>query len=266
MSATTERKRYPEWHWSQWPVSDEAVDAHLRLASDVYRRTRFDIFRRLVGRDHRGKTVLDYGGGAGLLAVRCAEQGARVTLLDPEPNSLGIARLLAQRRGVSERVETVRAESLPPSVAGRRYDLVVLMDVIEHLPDDGGVLRAVARCQQPGDRLFVSTQNRLSLNYLLEGTYHKKWLREEDWCGWDPTHLRFYTPGSLRRRLAQAGYRPTRWWGMFIVPYNILSWLVLLRRNLQWSGLHRLDLALGGVFPFNRLGWSLIVLAERAGA
>src|SRR5881396_4229371 len=149
MSATTERKRYPEWHWSQWPVSDEAVDAHLRLASDVYRRTRFDIFRRLVGRDLRGKTVLDYGGGAGLLAVRCAEQGARVTLLDPEPNSLGIARLLAQRRGVSERVETVRAESLPPSVAGRRYDLVVLMDVIEHLPDDGGLLRAVARCSSP---------------------------------------------------------------------------------------------------------------------
>src|SRR5437867_1983407 len=170
MSATTERKRYPEWHWSQWPVSDEAVDAHLRLASDVYRRTRFDIFRRLVGRDLRGKTVLDYGGGAGLLAVRCAEQGARVTLLDPEPNSLGITRL---------------------------------------------------RCCKPG---------------------------------------------SLRRRVSQAGYRPTRGWGMFIVPYNIRSWLVLLRRSRQWSGLHRRDLALGAVFPFNRLGWSLIVLAERAGA
>ena len=117
-----------------------------------------------------------------------------------------------------------------------------------------------------GDRLFISTQNSLSLNYLLEGTYHRKWLREEHWCGWDPTHVRFYRPGSLRRRLAQAGYRPTRWWGTFIVPYNILSWLVLLRRKIERSSLHKLDLALGGLFPFNRLGWSLMVLAERARA
>ncbi|HYT99170.1 MAG TPA: methyltransferase domain-containing protein [Gemmatimonadales bacterium] len=266
MSATTERKRYPAGHWSQWPVSEESVDAHLRLATDVYQRTKFDVFGRLVGRDLRGQRVLDYGGGAGILAVRCAELGAQVTLLDPEPNSLGIARLLARRRGVSERLETVRAESVTSSVAGRRYDLVVLMDVIEHLPDDGAVLRAVARCQDPGDRLFISTQNSLSLNYLLEGTYHRKWLREEHWCGWDPTHVRFYRPGSLRRRLAQAGYRPTRWWGTFIVPYNILSWLVLLRRKIERSSLHRLDLALGGLFPFNRLGWSLMVLAERARA
>src|SRR5439155_266598 len=141
-----------------------------------------------------------------------------------------------------------------------------LMDVIEHLPDDGGVLRAVARCQQPGDRLFVSTQNRLSLNYLLEGTYHKRWLREEDWCGWDPTHLRFYTPGSLRRRLAQAGYRPTRWWGMFIVPYNILSWLVLLRRNLHWSCLHRPDLLRGaGAVATVKLQGALDLLALHFG-
>lgn len=263
MTAGTEHKAYPSDHWSQWPVNEESVARHLGLSQRVYQRTKFEIFARLAGRDLHGKTVLDYGGGAGVIAVRCAVNGARVTLLDPETNALGIARLLAQREGVSERLETVRAAEVTPDVAARRYDLVILMDVIEHISEDRGLLRALARCQTPGDRLFVSTQNSRSLNYLLEATYHRVWAGEKGWCGWDPTHVRFYTPRSLKRRLADAGYRPLRWWGLFIVPYNIASWLVLLRRNFEWSILHKLDLGLGHLFPFNRIGWNLLVLAER---
>ncbi|MBI4420551.1 MAG: class I SAM-dependent methyltransferase [Gemmatimonadetes bacterium] len=260
---TSDRLRYPEDHWARREVSEQSLQRYLAQNAVPYNRTKWRIFKRLLGSNLWGQTVLDYGGGAGYLSVWCAEKGGRVTLVDAEANALGTARLLAEKRGVSNRLETIQSESFPASIADRRYHTIILKDVIEHVPEDGALLRALAGCHEPGGQLLLCTQSRFCLNYLLEGTYHRRWLHERDWCGWDNTHLRFYTPRSLRRLVTQAGYRIRRWWGTFIVPYNLLSWLTLLRRDIELPALHRLDLWLGGVFPFNRWGWTVIVAAER---
>lgn len=258
------RLRYPEDHWARREPTEEGVDRFLAGYREVYNRTTVALFERVLG-NVAGRRVLDYGGGAGFMTALCAEKGARVTLVDAEPNALETAKLLARRRGVLDRVETICAEEFPEELAARRFEVVILKDVIEHIRDDDVLLRNLSRCQEAGGRLVLSTQNQWSCNYLLEGAYQRWWVGNGDWHGWDPTHVRFYSPSSLTRQLRRAGYEPRRWCGAYVVPYNILSWLVLLRREIVLENLHKLDLWGGGIFPFNRCGWNVIVSAERRG-
>jgi 2-polyprenyl-6-hydroxyphenyl methylase/3-demethylubiquinone-9 3-methyltransferase len=259
------RLRYPETHWAREAPSDDLVDRFVDGYRNVYSRTKVDLFERALGATLAGRRVLDYGGGAGFMAVLCAEKGAQVTLVDAEPNALATARLLAGRRGVRERLETICAEQFPTELHRRRFDVIILKDVIEHIADDHELLVHLARCQEPGGRLLLSTQNRWSFNYFLEGTYQRWWHGNTRWCGWDPTHLRFYTPVTLKRHLNRAGYRPRQWHGLYVVPYNILSWLTLLKRDIVLESLHKFDLWFGSVFPFNRCGWNVVLAAERQG-
>lgn len=260
-----QRKTYGPGHWSQAGPPRERLKQYLAGNRHPYNRTKVELISRGVGNDLAGKTVLDYGGGGGYMSVMLAERGASVTLVDAEPNALEIACLYARQRRVSNRIEFVQADRLTPEIRSRRFDLVLAKDVIEHIEEDEAFFEGLAQCQEPGDRLVISTQNRWSLNYLLEGTYWRRWLGRKDWCGWDPTHVRFYTPVMLGQRLRRAGYEPARWSSVFIVPYNILSWLVLLRKEIMLGGFRHLDLVLGDRFPFNRLGWNVIVFATRLG-
>lgn len=237
--------------------------AYLR-GGDAYNLAKVHMFEQFLGQDLTGKTVLDYGGGAGCMSVRCAERGARVTLVDAEPNALETAKMLAARHGVAERIHTICDEAFPSALLGERFEVIILKDVVEHIADDEALLRGFARCQPQGGQLLVSTHSRWSLNFLVEGAYKRWWCGEKNWLGWDPTHLRFYTPRSLKRLLRRAGYRARRWWGVYIIPYNIASWLVLGRRQVQLDGLHKFDLWLGDLFPFNRLGWNVVVEAVRS--
>ncbi|MGH7607962.1 MAG: class I SAM-dependent methyltransferase [Gemmatimonadales bacterium] len=248
------RLRYSVDHWARRAATEEHLADYLRRA-DTYNLTKVRIFERLLG-DLSGKRVLDYGGGAGFMAVRCAELGARVTLIDAEPNALETAKLLATKRGVADRLQTICAETFPTELSHQLFDVVILKDVIEHISDDAALLRSLACCQEVGGRLLLCTHSTWSLNFLLEGTYRRWWRGEKNWLGWDPTHLRFYTPRTLRQLLARTGYRPRRWNGVYIIPYKILS-------GLRLDVLHNLDLWCGGVFPFNRLGWNVVVEGVR---
>jgi 2-polyprenyl-6-hydroxyphenyl methylase/3-demethylubiquinone-9 3-methyltransferase len=229
VTQATPRLRYPDDHWARRAPSAEHLADYLRRA-DTYNLTKVRVFERLLGADLRGTRILDYGGGAGFMAVRCAERGARVTLADAEPNALGTAKLLAAERGVADRVETVCSEEFPRELTGRRFEVVILKDVVEHIADDAVLLRQLASCQ----------------------------CGEKRWLGWDVTHLRFYTPRSLRRLLRAAGYATRRWCGLYIMPYNLLS------RKVKLDGLHKVDLWFGHLFPLNRLGWNVLVEAVRS--
>ena len=256
------RLRYPAHHWARRPPGEEALAEYLRRAN-AYNLTKVRLFERLLGDDLTDKQVLDYGGGAGYMAVVCAERRARVTLVDAEPNALGTAMLLADKCGVRDRVRPICSETFPRELAGERFDIVILKDVIEHVPDDEALLASAAQCQQAGGQLLVATHSTWSLNFLLEGTYRRWWRGEKDWMGWDPTHVRFYTPRSLERLLRRAGYRTRRRSGLYIIPYNILTWALLGKRTVELALLHKFDLWFGHWFPFNRLGWNLVVEGVR---
>lgn len=261
----TERKRYEPDHWARDPDPEAALAKYLEMYDEVFNQVKTTIFDRLLGKSLQGLTVLDYGGGAGFMSVLCALKGARVLLVEAEANALSVARLYAQKQNVAGNIEFVHSESFPLELKDRGFDIVLAKDIIEHIAEDGRFLADLAACQNPGGKIILSTQNSLSFNYLLEGSYQRLWLKHKDWCGWNSTHLRFYTPFSLGRLLRQAGYRPRRWRGLYIIPYDILSWLTLLRKRITLDGLRRFDLVCGGIFPFNRLGWDVIVQAEKRG-
>ncbi len=61
------------------------------------------------------------------------------------------------------------------------------------------------------------------------------------------------------------GYRPVKWGSVYIIPYNRLSWFLLGRMSIEISSLSLFDRALGTIYPFNRLGWNIMVSAEKVG-
>src|SRR2546430_15800300 len=91
----------------------------MRGGQAAYNRAAFGLFERLLPADLRGRRVLDYAGGAGWMAVRCAELGAQVTLVDAATNALRLALMLAQTRGVTDRLEAVRGGRGTPDLQRR---------------------------------------------------------------------------------------------------------------------------------------------------
>lgn len=256
------RLKYDESHWTRERGVEKGLEQYLELAGRAFNRTKSEIFKRLAG-DVNGKKILDYGAGAGIMSVPMAEDGARVVMVDAEANALRTARYYAEKRLVADNIRIIHSESLPESLKKERFDVIIAKDVVEHIEDDRKFLRDLARCQKKGGVMLLSTQSKTSLNYLLEGSYQKYRCGNPGWRGWDQTHLRFYTPSMLKERLRNAGYRPVKWAGVYIIPYNILSWLSLCKIDMTLPQLRHFDLLLGRYFPFNRLGWNVIVRAEK---
>jgi 2-polyprenyl-6-hydroxyphenyl methylase/3-demethylubiquinone-9 3-methyltransferase len=178
--------------------------------------------------------------------------------VDGEATALAAAARLLRGRPPQVDLALVCARDLPFH-APASFDVILLKDVIEHLPDDLGLLSGAARLLAPGGRLVVSTQNARSLNYLIEGFVQRCLLGRRDWQGWDPTHLRFYTPPGLAALLSRAGLEAQAWRSSYLVPHKLP---LGSGRYLRLEFLTGLDRLLGGRGPFARLGWCLMALAR----
>jgi 2-polyprenyl-6-hydroxyphenyl methylase/3-demethylubiquinone-9 3-methyltransferase len=112
------------------------------------------------------KTVLDVGCGGGLLSEAMARQGARVTGIDMEVEALETARVHADRTGLAIDYVQGTAESWAEGHT-QFYDIITCMELVEHVPDPGSLVRACAELIRPGGDVFFSTVNRTWLAYLL---------------------------------------------------------------------------------------------------
>jgi 2-polyprenyl-3-methyl-5-hydroxy-6-metoxy-1,4-benzoquinol methylase len=159
-----------------------------------------DTFRRLAGND---QDILDVGCGEGHFAALVAQAGNRVVGIDCLPE--------AQHAGVMEQYV---AADLDGGLAGaqralgdRKFDLIMLQDVLEHLRSPGQMLADCLRYLKPHGRIAVSVPNvanvtvRLSL-LLGKFEYTPRGIL-------DRTHLRFYTRRTARKLLEDAGYEVT---------------------------------------------------------
>lgn len=111
----------------------------------------------------RGKTALDMGCGAGLLAEPLARLGAAVTGVDAAPENVGAARAHADKSRLS--VDYVVGDV--EAVRGRRFDLVTSMEVVEHVTDPQAFVEGLADLVEPGGLLILSTPNRTALSRAL---------------------------------------------------------------------------------------------------
>jgi 2-polyprenyl-6-hydroxyphenyl methylase/3-demethylubiquinone-9 3-methyltransferase len=147
----------------------------------------------------KGKTALDVGCGAGLLCEPLARLGASVTGIDAAPENIGAARAHAAASGLM--IDYVAGEA-EQAIAGRTFDLVTSMEVIEHVSDPAAFVATLAGAMAPGGLMILSTPNRTPLSRLAmitvgEGT------------GMIPRgthdHAKFLTPDELTELLAAAG-------------------------------------------------------------
>ncbi|MDF2496176.1 bifunctional 2-polyprenyl-6-hydroxyphenol methylase/3-demethylubiquinol 3-O-methyltransferase UbiG [Sphingomonas sp.] len=152
-----------------------------------------------------GKTVLDVGCGAGLLAEPLKRLGGAVTAIDAAGENIAVARDHAAQGGL---VIDYRAGGVE-AVAGETFDLVTCMEVIEHVADPAAFVTGLAGAVAEGGLLIMSTPNRtpvsrLAMITLAEGTGRIPRGTHD----WD----RFITPEELGEMLAAAGFtvRDTR--------------------------------------------------------
>lgn len=145
-----------------------------------------------------GRTALDVGCGAGLLTEPLARLGARATGVDAAPENIGAARAHAAAMGLDIEYVAGGIEDL----AGRQFDLVVSMEVIEHVASPANFVAGLAGALAPGGLMILSTPNRTALSHLAMIT-----LGEGSGAIPKGTHdwQAFLTPEQLTELLEAAG-------------------------------------------------------------
>ena len=106
-----------------------------------------------------GLSILDIGCGGGLVSVPLTRLGARVTGLDASQEAIAAARLYAEEAGLAIEYRAGTVEALADELADK-FDLVLALEIVEHVADVATFLGACAALVRPGGKLIVSTLNR----------------------------------------------------------------------------------------------------------
>lgn len=113
-----------------------------------------------------GKRVLDVGCGGGILSESMAKRGAEVTAIDMGKAPLSVARLHALESNVEIDYQQITVEELAEQQPAS-FDAVSCMEMLEHVPDPGSVIKACQTLVKPGGSVFFSTINRNPKSYLF---------------------------------------------------------------------------------------------------
>lgn len=175
-------------------------------------------FRRLLSQiEGEQIRVLDVGGGNGWLTGLIRELDSRVTttqIVDIDPDAMNIARSRGHRYfcGPVEEFNT-----------DERYELVLMLNLIEHVSDPIGVLRKAKDLLAPGGRIVIKTPNFRSLDARI--------FRHLSWGGFHcPRHFVLFSRGSFHRATQGAGLRVLDFSYTQGAPFWGVSILDLMRR------------------------------------
>jgi len=173
-----------------------------------------------------GLRFVDIGCGGGILCEPLARLGASVVGADPSAKNIAVARAHAARSGLAIDYRDTTAEAL--AGAGELFDVVLAMEVVEHVTDVGVFIAHAAALVTPGGLLFVATLNRTAKSFALAivgAEYILRWL-PRDTHRWE----KFVTPGELEMAIEQSGLRIT---GESGVIYNLLADRWQLARDMD---------------------------------
>jgi 2-polyprenyl-6-hydroxyphenyl methylase / 3-demethylubiquinone-9 3-methyltransferase len=170
-----------------------------------------------VAAPFKGLRILDIGCGGGLLAESMARLGADVVGADAASRNIPVARVHAEQSGLAIDYRHTTAEAL--AEAGERFDVVLNMEVVEHVADPQAYLTACQQLLKPGGLMICSTLNRNPKSFLMAiigAEWVMRWLPKgtHDWA-------KFITPDELYALIEKAGLRPVDRKGMV---FNPVTW------------------------------------------
>ncbi len=235
--------------------STDVFEAYIEINNSLYNRLKNKSLERFISRNlspFRNKAVLDVGAGGGIWTKFWLERGAKVTALELR------GPILQANKIWNPQAEFVEGNACTVKI-DKNFDIIFAKDVIEHLTDDKSFLQNMADHLRKDGILIITTQNSISLNYFIEGGYY--FLFGNQWCGWDPTHLRFYNFRNLSKKMNDTGFEISKWWSTYHFPYRFLS-VRIIKRYIEWKGFQIIELMnLNDKILFNLTGWCIGVIA-----
>ncbi len=169
----------------------------------------------------KGLRILDLGCGGGLLSEPLARLGASVLGIDASKGNVAAARLHAATEDVS--VEYRLGEPKAVLRDDERFDVVLALEVVEHVSDVGVFVTSAARCVAPGGIMFASTIDRTWKSFLLAivGAEYVLRVLPRGTHQWQ----RFVRPTELAAAAGRAGLVQTDLRGMRYLPLvHRVSW------------------------------------------
>lgn len=164
-----------------------------------------------------GLRILDIGCGGGLLCEPMARLGAEVVGADAAERNIPVARVHAEQSGLHIDYRHTTAEAM--AEAGEQFDIVLNMEVVEHVADPLAYLTACQQLLKPGGLHICSTINRNPKSFamaIVGAEYVMRWLPKgtHEWS-------KFITPDELCDLMSQAGLTPVDRTGFV---FNPITW------------------------------------------
>ena len=164
----------------------------------------------------KGLRLLDIGCGGGLISEPMCRLGANVVAVDASEKNIKTASVHAGAGGLEIDFRNTTAETL--AEAGELFDVIINMEVIEHVADVDAYLSACRKLLKPGGIMLLSTINRTPKAYLfaiIGAERVLKWLPKgaHDWD-------KFLTPTELAGASQKAGFAPSEATGFVFNPFS----------------------------------------------
>jgi len=212
------------------PAEHYRIDAEVfdywgedQFSPAIYRRNQYSYW--LAGL-RPGEKVLDIGSGRGWFSFYAQKQGAEVTALDlSEVN-------LSRIRETEPRIRTLLTDAAEPQTGGETYDLIVALEVLEHIEDPEKALTNWYSLLRPGGRLMISVPYKEQIRYSLCVHCNQKTPHN--------AHLHSFDRDKLSAILHRAGFRVSR---SCLFSHKLLTHLRLegLLRHLPFAVWRVLD-------------------------
>jgi 2-polyprenyl-6-hydroxyphenyl methylase/3-demethylubiquinone-9 3-methyltransferase len=176
---------------------------------------------RRFGRDAKaadalkGLRILDVGCGAGILSEPLARMGASVVGIDPTAKLIAAAKIHSAESGLAIDYRAATAEEL--AAAGEQFDVVMAMEVVEHVTDVAAFVSLCGALVKPGGLLVASTINRTVKAFVLAivgAEYVLRWLPRGT-----HSYEKLVTPAELKAAFRGAGLTPAAKTGVIYVPF-----------------------------------------------
>ena len=168
-----------------------------------------------------GLRILDIGCGGGLLCEPMARLGATIVGVDAAAGNIPVARVHAEQSGLTIDYRHGTAEDM--AAAGEQFDVILNMEVVEHVADPQGYLTACRRLLKSGGLHICSTINRNTKSFAMASVgaeWVMRWLPKgtHEWA-------KFITPDELFALIRSAGMTPVDRKG-FVFNFARFTWSI----------------------------------------